>query len=134
MVMRKNGRGGIRAVSLLAAFALVLAHLVGGYAHAAGHGHAKAAETCGHSHAVSTSAAASTVGPAVMSGARADCDQAINHSDACDFMCNGGIAILVATIAVAAAPKDAGSSAVAAITRLLLPPSLDRPPRPSTSA
>jgi hypothetical protein len=134
VTMGRSGRGCSRLVSILAAFALVVAHMVGGYAHASGHNHAKSADGCAHGHAAKTSAAMPAIDAAAHAKTDGACGQGVDHGDACDFMCNGGTAILTAQTVLLAAPNQVESTPVRSIGRLLLPASLDRPPRPSTPA
>lgn len=134
LMMRRNGRDCSRLVSILAAFALVLAHVVGGYAHASGHSHSASAAECGHGHVANAPAATPAADAAALAKTDGACGQGINHGDASDFMCNGGTAILTVHTVLFAPPGQVASSPVRSIGRLLLPVSLERPPRPSASA
>jgi hypothetical protein len=114
----------MRLVSVLVALALLVAHVIGAYAHAAGHNHTKGQSSCVHQEVSATA----------VSGASAHaqskhCHEPANYNDAFDFMCNGGLAILVApSVAFAQAEVSHGSSVIE-IVHLLLAASLERPPK-----
>jgi hypothetical protein len=127
MLMRKHGCNAVRLVSAMAAFALVIASVIGAYAHAAGHNHADAPAACAHQDASGTTAAAGEL--SALQDADEHCSEPASDVDSFDFMCNGGIAILVTLSFAYVDPTPPYSSAVAAIALLLLPASLERPPR-----
>jgi hypothetical protein len=128
MSLRRHGRRPIRLISILAATALVFAHVVGAYAHAAGHSHGRAHVGCAHDHA--NHAAATALPDQGVSGSlHLSCDQEIDHASCCDFMCHGGIAILATPALTFAEPARDCSASNASIARLLWPGSLDRPPK-----
>jgi hypothetical protein len=130
MTVRKCGRGAMRLISAVLALALLVAHVLGGYAHAAGHNHPDGHATCAHDD---SSAPAPLGGKLTVPDEGDHCRQA-NHIDACDFMCHGGLAILVDLAVEHVDARTARSSTVADIVHLLLAVSLERPPRSAVGA
>jgi hypothetical protein len=130
MLMRKQGRGATRLLSAVVALALVVAHVVGGYAHATGHNHAKESAACAFQDSSELAAAAEMSGDTDSQ----HCDLPANSGDALDFMCNGGVAILMTPSFVCPDQNPPHASRVAGATPLLLPGSLDRPPRSTVRA
>ena len=139
MVARKHASNGKRLISAVAALALVLAQLVGAYAHAAGHDHAGAYAACahldGHHAAAQThdAAAPSGIDQGAVDKPQHDDDRAL-HSGSCDFLCHGGIAVLAAAGFSYADPTLPYTLAVAIIADPSPPLSLERPPRSSARA
>ena len=139
MVARKHASNGKRLISAVAALALVLAQLIGAYAHAAGHDHAGAHAACVHldGHHAAAQAHDAAAPPAGDQGAvdkpQHDDDRAL-HSASCDFCCHGGIAVLAAAGFSYADPTLPYTLAVAIIADPSPPLSLERPPRSSARA
>ena len=104
--------------------ALLCAHVVGAYAHAAGHGPASRAQQ-------ELSAVGGGVSAHVHGG---HAKEAAGHVDCCDFMCNGGLAILAAPTVVFTRTKAPPSSRVIEIVHLRLAASLERPPKSAVRA
>lgn len=127
----RHKRGPLRLVSAVVVFALVVAHVIGGYAHAAGHNHAKGHAACAHR---SLSATAAVAGGTSVHDDSEHCDEPADHIDAFDFMCHGGIAILVAPSFAFAAAKSEHASTLVEIAHLTLPTSLERPPKSAVRA
>jgi hypothetical protein len=130
MLMRKQGRGAMRLLSAVVALALVVAHAIGGYAHAAGHNHSKEPAACVFQASSEMAAAAEMSGQADSE----HCNVPANPGDALDFMCNGGVAVLMMPSFVCPDQNQPHASTVAGGTPLLLPGSLDRPPRSTVRA
>jgi hypothetical protein len=133
MVARKQAGNVKRLISAVTALALVLAQLIGAYAHAAGHdhagGHAACAHLQGHHAAVhGHDGAAPAADAAAAAKAHHDGDRA-HHSTSCDFCCHGGIAILAGDGFSYVDPTPPCTPAVAARADPSPPPSLERPPR-----
>src|SRR5262245_52602639 len=95
MMRTHRQRCAARLVSAVAAFALVLAHLIGAYAHAAGHAHAHAQMHAGTAHHHHAEPMVDTGEAGVVDDAGKGCNDTVNHAQCCDFMCHGGVAILV---------------------------------------
>jgi hypothetical protein len=108
----------------------VIANLVGAHAHAAAHGSDAAHTECHHHD--------TTAGPAgdghVLAAQHEHCKDTIDHTKACDFLCNGGVAILTAAFLTYQEPAPPPASAIAPIVHSTLPALLERPPRPSAHA
>jgi hypothetical protein len=119
----------MRLVSALVALALLLAHAIGGYAHAAGHSHGKEASSCVHQEISATALSATSA-----DAQSEQCQEPAHHIDAFDFMCNGGLAILVAPSVAFAPAKVAHRSSIIEIGHLLLAASLERPPKSAIRA
>jgi hypothetical protein len=130
MLMRNRRRDVMQLLSAVIALALVVAHVIGAYAHAAGHSHAKAPAACEFQDISETAAAAEMSGHADSE----HCNDPANPMNALDFMCNGGAAILMPPSFACPDQSPPHASTVADSTPLLLPGSLDRPPRPAVRA
>jgi hypothetical protein len=116
-----------RLVSAAIALALVIANVVGAYAHT--HAHAPSHDACIH-HDSSSHHYGSDAGgdPNLVDEDDEPGNRSMDHA-ACDFMCNGGIAIL-GTLIIAFPEPEAGVMPAAASPILSLPPaSPERPPR-----
>jgi hypothetical protein len=140
-----------RLLAATVALALVVACVIGAYAHASGHqpppaGHAVAVLAATMADALSGAdghggehAAAAPVFAADCDHAHgpADCRHDADHPghslDCCDTVCNGGQAILAAAPVVPAALPAAPSMEPAAALRGADPGGLDRPPKPFRS-
>jgi hypothetical protein len=132
MRVRQHKGDAKRLISAVAALALVIAQVIGAYAHAGEHGHGGAHAACvhqlGHGSAVPAAGDDGGVDKAEHDGDRA------HYDTSCDFCCHGGIAIL-ATVAIAYVnPMLPYSRAVAVAEHPAAPPSLERPPRSSARA
>jgi hypothetical protein len=139
MNMRRRVRGAVRRVSILAAFALAFAHVIGAYTHAAGHAHGHAHgqghaahAAWAHDHADHEPAAIATIA-VIQQSVSADPalhgDHGTDHASCSDFVCHGGIAILVAPAFAYAELARTNPSCEIAFARLLWPSSLERPPK-----
>ena len=139
MVARKHASNGKWLISAVATLALVFAQLIGAYAHAAGHDHAGVHAACAHldGHHGAAQAQGAAAPPAGDQGAvdkaQHDDDRAL-HSTSCDFLCHGGIAVLVAAGFSSVDPMPPYTSAVATTADPSPPPSPERPPRSSARA
>ena len=119
-----------RLLAATLALALVLASMVGSYAHTSDHGHH-------HDHAshLALDANAGAGSHADENGAPATSTAAADHTCCCDFLCHGGIAILADMThrvrldyrRVALTPRDDVRPGTAG-------GSLDRPPRTTNPA
>lgn len=108
--------------------ALLCAHMVGAYAHAAGH-------NAGQGPASRAQQEISAVGGGVSAHVHGEhAKEAAGHVDCCDFMCNGGLAILAAPTVVFTRTKAPPSSRVIEIVHLRLAASLERPPKSTVRA
>jgi hypothetical protein len=132
---RKTWRA--RVVAAAMTLALVLACTLSAYEHAAGHHHAAShAAQGGLAH--NSDSPDADGGPECLHAGHVHGDGATGESgggtDSCNFMCNGGYAILAA----AAVMEHALSAAPATELRVLLdcaePSTLERPPRASIPA
>src|SRR5262245_13322511 len=127
MLVSQHRSNATRLLGAVVALALVIAQVIGAYAHAAEHDHGSGHAACAHHHGH---------GPATPSGdgpadtADHDADRA-HHGASCDFLCHGGIAILMTVAFRYADPGLPYIAAVAADVHPAAPPSLERPPRSS---
>lgn len=126
----KHRRGATWLVSAVVAFALVVAHVVGAYAHAAGHNHANGHAACAQQDLAVTAMA---VAMSVQDDSER-CDEPANDIDACDFMCNGGLAILVTPSFALVDVKSPHSSTVVESVHLRPTAPLERPPKSTVRA
>lgn len=126
-----------RLLAAVMALALVVACVVGAYAHAAGHALPAAEHTAAAVDAADHAGQRGHLfGPAACEagqvGISHDCD-GTGHSplDGCDFICHGGQAILAAAVLVLPAVLDS-APLIQPATALhgAEPTSLDRPPKP----
>jgi hypothetical protein len=121
----KHKRGASRLLSAVAALALILAQLIGAYAHA-GHDHAAAHAACAH-HGGGSQVAPDEHQPGEAQTEHGSDPATHNHS--CDFMCHGGVAILaISTFSYADAQLPYELKGIA-FDHLLWPASLERPPK-----
>src|SRR5262245_46782653 len=127
MLVRQRRR--CRLLTALVAVALVFAHVVGAYAHAAGH---NAGQEPSSRAQQEISAAAGGGLSAHAHGTQAQ--EAAGYLDACDFMCNGGLAILAAPTLAFTRTKAPASCRVSEIVHLRLAASLERPPKSAVRA
>lgn len=104
MIIRMKTIGRRRALTLLSALVLVVASLIGSYAHASGHGHK---HDGGSSQSFASGISGAVSVDDVLMNADGDASQPVSahahhagHADCCDFACNGGIAILAADLAL----------------------------------
>jgi hypothetical protein len=118
-------RGITRLISAVAVLALIVAHAIGGYAHASGH--TKAHSGVGHHHSVVEALLGSDEGPA--GNAFEHPDDTNNQSESCDFMCNGGAAILISIADTHVQCPATYTERLSSFAHLAFPPSLERPPR-----
>jgi hypothetical protein len=132
MLARQHRGNTTRLLSAVVALALVMAQVIGAYAHAAEHDHASAHAACAHQHGHAAAVPAAdnnaTVDKIDHEGDRT------HHSTSCDFCCHGGIAILVTAAFAYVNPTPPHSSAIVAAVHPAIPPSLERPPRSSARA
>ncbi len=138
MRMRGNRYGHTRLVSVVAVLALVFANVVGAHAHATAHGPDAAHAGCDRHLATSAdmahAAAHASVDGAASGIAHEHGDQGGVHTTSCDFVCHGGVAILVAATADGRVAQQPARPHVAGSIDLLLTGSLERPPRLSVRA
>src|SRR5262245_28045779 len=124
MVVRQQRCFPTRLIAALVAVALVFAHIVGAYAHAAGHNHAQGPSSCAQQDILSSADSRINAHAQAKHGS-----EPASHTDAFDFMCNGGLAILAAHTVAFARVKAPHSSRIVEIVHLLLGTSLERPPK-----
>jgi hypothetical protein len=129
MLVRQQRRCPTRVLAALVAVALVFAHVVGAYAHAAGHNLVE-----GPSFSAQQNVSAPG-GSGINAHAHGDHSKdPASNVDAFDFMCNGGLAIAVGPYAAFTEAKATHSSTVLQIVHLLLASSLERPPKSALRA
>ncbi len=136
---RRRGYGFARLVSAVAVIALVFANVVGAHAHATAHGLDAAHSGCDDQHLATSADVAQAPAHASVDGAASGVahergDHGATHTTSCDFVCHGGVAILVAATADGRAAERTATLHAARSTDLLLTGSLERPPRPSIRA
>jgi hypothetical protein len=119
-----------RLVSALLAVALVLAGVIGSYAHAHAHGIGALHSDCGQHHGTP----AATENHSQAQVADEGTDLPAGHATSCDFVCHGGVAILSLGVSIQRQLEPAGTPLASPNPDLRLSTSLDRPPRSPVTA
>lgn len=130
MCMGNHRSGSARLVSAFVALALLLAGVIGSYAHAHAHGIGMVHSDCGQHH--STPGAIDD--PSQAQVADEDTKAPSGHATSCDFICHGGVAILSFGVSIQRQLEPSGAPHASRNLDLLLSSSLDRPPRSPATA
>jgi hypothetical protein len=130
MCMSSHKSGLARLVSALVAISLVLAGVVGSYAHAHAHGMGSVHSDCSQHHGIPGAIDDHSPTQVVDDGTNAPS----GHATSCDFACHGGVAILSLGVSIQRQLEPAVEPDASRNLDLLLFASLDRPPRSPVTA